>query len=113
MQDIPENLVQRIKEAFLQGNYILSSHAFDRMTERRFDSFDIRAGVLQGEAIEIREIELETIVLFNGFSTKNKPIHVSVAERLKAGKKHLVVTVYEPTLDQWQSGFRMRRGGAA
>jgi hypothetical protein len=113
MNEIPEELILRIKQAFLQGNYIISDHAFLRMTERKIDSFDVRNAVLNGEAIEFRDLGANPVVLFNGHSLSNRAIHVSVVERAKGRTKHLVITLYEPSLDSWRAGFRIRiRGGS-
>ena len=113
MQNIPEELVLRIKKAFLQGNYVVTNHAFFRMAQRRIDGYDIRNAVLNGEAIEFRDLESEPVVLFSGHSLSNRAIHVSVVEKAKGRTKHLVITLYEPSLDSWQSGFRIRiRGGS-
>ena len=37
-----------------------------------------------------------------------RPIHVVVADNEESGER-IVITVYEPSLDQWDSGFKRRK----
>ncbi len=39
---------------------------------------------------------------------KSRPIHVVVADNTEEGTT-IVVTVYEPDLEEWEPGFRKRR----
>ena len=39
---------------------------------------------------------------------QSRPIHVVVADNAKEGVR-IVVTVYQPDLEEWEPGFRKRR----
>lgn len=115
--DIPIELLERIRLAFQRGNYNITNHAYTRMQQRNITPQEIRSLVLEGQAIETRE-EIEAtqksvIVLFAGRTKLARALHVVVAEVERNKQPHLVVTVYEPGLDQWDSGFTMRQGGKA
>lgn len=114
MQIIPDELLRRIRSAFVQGKYILTDHAYERIAERKITPQELRLLVLEGEAIEVRQApddSLATVVLFSGHTKSARPLHVVVAEVQTGRQKHFVVTVYEPDLDQWESGFTIRRRG--
>jgi hypothetical protein len=112
-----EELYDIIRQAFERGNYLISDHAFERMYERKIDSFEIRDSVLSGTVLETREVQveltdkpvLETMVLVYGQTRAARKLHVCIAIRHK--QKQLVVTVYEPDLDSWKLGFTIRRRG--
>lgn len=112
MQDIPEDLVQRIKTAFLQGNYFLSLHSDDRRIERLISPIGLRLVVLNGTAIEFDPaptIDKGDSVLFNGTDEHAVFWHVKVAEVIEAKRKYLVITVYKPDPNVWEIGFKQRR----
>ncbi len=115
--EIPIELLERIRLAFQRGNYNITNHAYARMQQRDITPHEIRSLVLEGQAIEAREetdvTQKSMVVLFSGRTKLARALHVVVAEVERNKQPHLVVTVYEPGLDQWDSGFTMRQGGKA
>jgi Domain of unknown function (DUF4258) len=111
--DIPDELIQRIREAFQKGNYTLQVHGFERMIERNIHPQSIRQIVLEGDPIEYDPAGTrgkDNSVLFNGQTSDHRPLHVKVAERTtEKSYRHFVVTVYEPGAKLWQNGFSQRR----
>jgi Domain of unknown function (DUF4258) len=109
---IPDELVQRIRDAFKKGNYTLQVHGIERMIERSIHPQNIRLVVLEGKPIEYASAGtrgVDASVLFDGKTKDNHPIHVKVAERVTIkGYRHFVVTVYEPDPKLWQNEFSKR-----
>jgi hypothetical protein len=115
--EVPIELSDRIRLAFQRGNYNIANHAYARMQQRNITPQEIRALVLEGQAIEAREetdvTQKSIVVLFAGRTKLARALHVVVAEVERSKQAHFVVTVYEPGLDQWDSGFTIRQGGKA
>jgi hypothetical protein len=114
--EIPIELIERIRLAFQRGNYNITNHAYARMQQGNITPQEIRSLVLEGQAIEAQEeieaTQMSMVVLFSGRTKLARALHV-VAEVQHNKQPHLVVTVYETELDQWDSGFTIRKGGKA
>ena len=83
-------------------------HAIRRMFQRRINEKDVRHVLATGEVIE--EYPNETPYpsrLVLGWCGP-QPIHIAVADNIDAGET-IVITVYEPSLDKWDSNFRRRK----
>ncbi len=110
---IPPQRLERIREAFKQGNYTLRLHGFERMIERGIQPQAIRQIVLEGEPIEFDPAGSrgdDDSVLFNGRTADGQPLHVKVTERKTSkGFRHFVITAYEPSLEIWHNDFSHRR----
>jgi hypothetical protein len=111
MTSAPYELVERIREAFLKGDYtLLQLHGFERMIERGIHPRSIRQAVLDGKPIEYDPAGTRgkyDSVLFNG-EVNSRPI--KVAEQTTArGYRHFVVTAYEPDANLWHNSFSQRR----
>ncbi len=87
---------------------VFSFHALSRMYERRIGRLDVRQVAEAGEAIEEYPSDRPfPSRLLLGFP-RGRALHVVLAEGLKSGH-NVVVTVYEPSLAEWEPGFRKRR----
>jgi hypothetical protein len=87
---------------------VFRAHAIQRMFERRFDEHDVRAVLSSGEVIE--EYPADTPYpsrLWLGWRGV-RPIHVVAADN-SADDEIIIITVYEPDLAHWESGFRRRK----
>jgi hypothetical protein len=85
-----------------------SGHAIQRMFERGIGRDDVLAVIAQGETIaEYADDKPYPSRLLLG-SVETKPLHVVLASNEAAGHG-IVVTVYEPTLEHWNGGFRTRK----
>lgn len=83
-------------------------HAIQRMFERSVSVTDIRAVLESGETIE--EYPDDTPFpsrLVLGWRHE-RPLHVVVANNL-VDEEMIMVTVYEPGLDHWESDFKRRK----
>lgn len=87
---------------------IFRVHAIEIMFQREIDDSDVRHVLDEGEEIETYpedEPYLSRLVL--GWRGE-RPIHVVAADDNEGGET-FIITVYEPTLDLWEPGFRERR----
>jgi hypothetical protein len=83
-------------------------HAIQRMVQRGINEIDVREVLTSGEVIEGYPDDTpypSRLVL--GWHV-SRPIHVVAADNTGAGET-IVITVYEPDTDHWESGFRRRR----
>ena len=88
--------------------YIFRLHTVRRMFQRGIDEKEIKDTLERGETIEEYPNDIpfpSRLVL--GWSGQ-RPIHVVVADNQESGER-VVVTVYEPNPDQWDSEFRRRK----
>jgi Domain of unknown function (DUF4258) len=87
---------------------VFSGHAIQRMFERRIGRDDVLAVIALGETIaEYADDKPYPSRLLLGH-VGAKPLHVVLAVD-DSGVLCLVITAYEPTLEQWNSDFRMRK----
>ena len=83
-------------------------HAIQRMFDRHIAVKDVRDVLETGELIECyADDEPYPSYLVLGFAGP-RPIHV-VAANDDREERTVVITVYEPTPDQWDSTFKRRR----
>lgn len=82
-------------------------HAIQRMFERSIDDADVLHVLETGEIIEDYKDDFPyPSRLMLGFCGQ-RPLHVVVAENASE-KELIVVTVYEPALNQWDNSFKRR-----
>ncbi len=83
-------------------------HALKRMFQRQISYAAVLQVLVSGTTIEHYPDDLpypSRLVL--GW-WESRPIHVVVADDTEEGTR-IVVTVYEPDLEEWEPGFRKRR----
>lgn len=88
--------------------YVFRIHAVRRMFQRGIDELEVKDILEKGEIIE--EYPDDTPFpsrLVLGWSAL-RPLHVVVADNQKSGER-IVVTVYEPSPDQWDNEFKRRK----
>ena len=82
--------------------------AIERMFRRRIGEEDVRYVLTDGEEIESYPEDTpypsRLVLGWRG----SRPIHVVAAEDTE-GERTFVITVYEPSPDHWEPGFRRRR----
>ena len=83
-------------------------HALRPMFQRDIKDDDVRAVLAQGETIERYPDDLPypSRLLLGWVGAR--PIHAVVADN-SAEHETIVITVYVPSTDLWQPGFRIRR----
>ena len=89
-------------------NFTYRIHAIERMFQRDITEQDVENVVHNGEIIQTYLNDKPyPSYLSLGFSEK-RPIHVVYAIDDKENII-IIITVYEPALDKWQIGFKMRK----
>lgn len=87
---------------------IFRVHAIQRMFERRIADQDVHEIVVKGEIIQsYPEDKPYPSRLLLGW-IGSRPLHVVAADN-SSERETVIITVYEPTLDQWEPGFKKRR----
>ncbi|HLB50454.1 MAG TPA: DUF4258 domain-containing protein [Anaerolineales bacterium] len=83
-------------------------HAIQRMFERAVSEEDVHHVLAAGETIEDYRDDVPYLSrLILGWRGP-RPLHVVVACNVKADET-IVITVYEPSPDEWEDGFRRRK----
>ena len=82
-------------------------HAIQRMFQRRISKEEVRQVVARGETIETyptdKPFPSRLILGWSG----SRPIHVVAADDASV-QETIIVTVYQPDLEEWESGFKRR-----
>jgi hypothetical protein len=87
---------------------IFRLHAIERMFERGISAEAVHQILETGEVIEnYPEDYPYPSCLVLGWH-KNRPLHI-VAAINTAGHETIVITAYEPNLEEWEDGFKRRR----
>ena len=90
------------------GKLVFRVHAIRRMFERGITIADVRNVLDNGEVIEDYPNDFpypsRLVLGWRGI----RPIHIVAADNLSAGET-IIVTVYEPDPQQWDSDFKRRK----
>jgi len=93
----PRRILERIRNAILDGEYDLTRHAVDEMAEDRLDILDAEHAILSGEITRTEIDDLRgpryTII---GLAEDRKR-EVGVVGRFTETDIYLIITVYEVT----------------
>jgi len=82
-------------------------HAIQRMFQRKISKEEVRQVVATGETIETYPMDKPfPSRLILGWSG-SRPIHVVAADDASA-QETIIVTVYQPDIEEWESGFKRR-----
>ena len=87
---------------------IFRVHAIQRMFQRRIHETDVRHILMNGEIIETypEDNPYPSRLVLGWCGTR--PLHVVVADN-KIGHESIVITVYDPDPEKWDSEFRRRK----
>jgi Domain of unknown function (DUF4258) len=88
--------------------FVFRVHAIQRMYQRSVTEQEVRNVVMTGETIEDYPDDTpypSRLVL--GWKGA-RPLHVVVADN-EGSRENIVITVYEPDPQEWESGFKRRR----
>lgn len=98
----------RVREAIAAGRVIWSRHGVGRMQEREITRADVLDGLSNGQAIENYPDDVPyPSALVLGF-LRGRPVHVVVALDTSTPEAH-IITVYEPSPDEFEPDWRTRR----
>ena len=97
------NLLRKI---FHEKCYLFSAHASDRAAERGIFSKEIEEAVINGEVIEdYRNDKYGPSCLILGKTDIGRILHIQVSYPPKVK----IVTLYEPSTDEWEADFKVRK----
>ena len=97
-----------LRSAVVAGRIEWHRHALERMLERDIPRKDVLDVLLSGERIEEYPNDFPlSSALFLGWA-EERPLHAVVA--FEPSKKTVgIITVYEPSLERFENGFKTRR----
>lgn len=98
-----------LKELAKKDKLAFKKHALLRMYQRNIRADDVKVALLGGEVIEsyLEDKPLPSFLVL-GRTSKGRPLHTVVA--LDSEEQILwIITVYEPSMEEWEEGFRRRR----
>ena len=91
-----------------QFRLVFRVHAIQRMFQRRISEEEVKQVVVTGEIIETyptdKPFPSRLILGWSG----SRPIHVVAADDAPA-QETIIVTVYQPDIQEWESGFKRRK----
>jgi len=101
--------MQMIKDLAEKDNIAFKKHSILRMYERNIIADEVKEILISGEIIEsyLEDRPLPSCLIL-GYTTKQRPIHVVVSVD-KKDQMLWVITVYIPSLEEWEKGFRRRK----
>lgn len=95
-----------LKLVFRDKAYILTAHASDRAAKRNIRSAEIEQAIASGEIIEdYPDDKYGPSCLVFGYTEDKRPLHIQVSYP----KQIKVITVYEPSLDDWHEDLKTRK----
>jgi len=100
--------IKSIREMVKKGKYRISFTHTEKLRERKIEMQEIEGAVSVGEIIEAYSDDPRgPSCLIFGFAHQGRPLHV-VCGNLMA-EKILVITAYEPSLEEWEEDWKTRR----
>lgn len=87
---------------------IFRVHALQRMFSRQINDENVRYVIKKGEVIEDypNDTPYPSKLILGWIGSR--PLHIVVAEN-KDQEELIIITVYEPNLDKWETDFRRRK----
>ena len=103
---ITNRLIRKIAE---KDRIAFKKHSAIRMRERDIYADEVKYIMLNGEIIEeYPEDKPFPSCLIFGFTKKQKPIHIVIS--IDSDDQIIwVITVYSPSKEEWEDGFRRRK----
>lgn len=90
------------------GSICYSDHAVSQMFKRDITTVDVRAVIENGEIITVYLYDKPfPSYLILGY-IRERPIHIVVAKDDNLNKC-IIVTAYEPGIDIWEPGFKIKK----
>lgn len=103
------DVVNEIRNRFAAGEWVYTKHAVDRAIERNIWSREVQEAIAAGEIIEnYPQDKYGPSCLLLGWTKAKRPLHVQVSYP-RVNESIKVITLYEPSLNEWEAGFKERR----
>jgi len=99
--------LEEIREKVREGRYYVSFTHTEKLRKRKISAEEIEEAISKGEIIEDYPHDPRgASCLILGFTKKGRPLHIVCG---KAGEEIIIITAYEPSLDEWEEDLRTRR----
>jgi hypothetical protein len=99
-----------VRKLVLQGEVLVSGHAYDRLEESALSTRDIEAGLAAAVAVEdYPDAHRGPSVLALQVDQSGRPIHVVWGLRKGTSSPAVLITAYRPDPELWSSDFRSRK----
>lgn len=100
--------IQHIREKVRKGKYRVSFTHTEKLREREIELAEIEEAISMGEIIEAYPDDPRgPSCLIFGFSHQGRPLHIVCGDL--EDNKILVITAYEPNLEEWEEDWKTRR----
>jgi hypothetical protein len=95
-----------VREVMAARNYLFTEHGSDRAVERDITCREVEETVASGEIIEdYPDDKYGPSCLIMGVTSSGRVLHVHISYPPTVK----IITVYEPSSDEWEDGFRKRK----
>lgn len=103
------NTLDNIIALATNDNIAFKKHSVLRMHKRGISADEVRDALISGEIIEsyLKDWPLPSYLIF-GYTKKQRPLHAVVAVD-NNNMMLWLITVYIPTVEEWEEGFRRRK----
>ena len=102
--------IENIRQRVLSGRYVISFTHTEKLCRRKITLETIEQGIQRKEIIEDYPNDPRgPSCLVLGMTQEGRPIH-EVFGTIE-NDQILVITAYEPNLDEWERGWRTRKKG--
>jgi len=99
--------INDIKERVRYGKYRISFTHTEKIRQRKIEISELEEAILSGEIIENYPTDPRgPSCLILGYTQKDRPLHIVCAIM---EPELLVITAYEPGLEEWESDWKTRR----
>lgn len=99
--------LDEIKRKVREGKYYISFTHTEKLRRRKISAEEIEEADSKGEIIEDYPHDPRgASCLILGFTHQGRPLHVVCG---KVGEEIIIITAYEPELDEWEEDLRTRR----
>lgn len=101
-------MIKLIQDKVRHELFELSAHALTRSTQRYVFLDEIVEAILSGEVIEdYSNDHYGPSCLILGYTKNRRPLHIQSSYPSRPLVK--IITVYEPTLDKWETNLKIRK----
>lgn len=102
--------IEEIRAKIRAGDYNISFTHTEKIRLRKIEAEEIEEAICKGTIIEpYPDDPRGSSCLILGFSNPNRPLHV-ICGRLEEDEI-LIITAYEPDLNEWESDWKTRKKG--
>ena len=100
-------MIEEVKEKIAEEKYHISFTHTEKLRRRKISTKDIEEAISDGEIIEDYPLDPRGPgCLILGFTLKGKPLHIVCG---KSAEEIIIITVYEPSLNEWEEDLKTRR----